>query len=53
MSSDQEDASHMIVIGEGICRAEESLCLEAEKSTMRSLQIDEEVEKLKAESHKF
>jgi len=51
MSSDQEDASHMIVIGEGICRAEESLCLEAEKSTMQSLQIAKEVEKLKAESH--
>ena len=32
MSSDQ-DASHMIVVGEGIRRAEESLFLEAEKPT--------------------
>jgi len=31
MSSDQEEASHMIVVGEGIHRAEESLFLEAEK----------------------
>ena len=41
----------MIVVGEGIRRIKESIFLEAEKSTMRSLQIDEEVEKLKAESH--
>ena len=39
MSSDQEEASHMIVVGEGICRAEESPFLEVEKTTMLSLQL--------------
>ena len=33
MSSDQQ-VSHMIVVGEGICRAEESSLLEAEKPTL-------------------
>ena len=28
------EASHMIVVGEGICRTEESIFLEVEKSTM-------------------
>ena len=39
MSSDQEEASHMIVVGEGIRRIEESIFLEAEKPTMGSLQL--------------
>ena len=39
MSSDQEEASHMIVVHEGICRIEESTFLEAEKPTMGSLQL--------------
>ena len=39
MSSDQEEVSHMIVVGEGIPRAEESPCLEAEKPTTQSLQL--------------
>ena len=34
MSSDQEEESHKIVIGEGMCRAEKSPFLEAEKPTM-------------------
>ena len=38
MSSDQEEASHMIVVGESILRVEESPFLEAEKPTMGSLQ---------------
>ena len=39
MSSDQEEASHMIVVGEGILRVEESPFLEVEKPTMGSLQL--------------
>ena len=39
MSSDQEEASHMIVVGEGIFRAEESPFLEAEKPATQSLQL--------------
>lgn len=39
MSSDQEEASHTIVVHEGICRVEESPFLEAEKPTTRSLQL--------------
>ena len=39
MSSDQEEESHMIVVGEGIVRVEESLFLEVEKLTMESLQL--------------
>ena len=39
MSSDQEEASHVTVVGEGICRAEESPFLEAEKPTMGSLHL--------------
>ena len=39
MSSDQEEALHMIVIGEGIRRVEESPFLEVEKPTMGSLQL--------------
>ena len=39
MSSDQEEASHMIVVHEGIFRVEESPFLEAEKPTMGSLQL--------------
>ena len=39
MSSDQEEASQMVVVGEGICRAEESPFLEAEKHTMQTLQL--------------
>ena len=39
MSSDQEEVSHMIVGGEGICRAEESPFLEVEKPTMGSLHL--------------
>ena len=38
-SSDQEEVSHMIVVGEGIFRAEESPFLEAEKHTMQTLQL--------------
>ena len=38
MSSDQQ-VSHMIVVGEGIRRAEESPFLEEEKLTMGSLQL--------------
>ena len=33
MSSDQEEASHMIVVGEGIRRVEGSPFLEVEKPT--------------------
>ena len=39
MSSDQEVASHVIVVGEGIHRVEESPFLEMEKPTMGSLQL--------------
>ena len=39
MSSDQEKVSHMIVVGKGIRRAEESPFLEVEKSIMGSLQL--------------
>ena len=39
MSSDQEEALHMIDAGEGICRVEESPFLEVEKPTMGSLQL--------------
>lgn len=39
MSSDKEEVSHMIVVGEGIRRIEESIFLEAEKPTMGSLQL--------------
>ena len=39
MSSDQEEASHMIVVGEGIHSVEESPSLEVEKPTMGSLQL--------------
>ena len=39
MSSDQEEASHTIVGGEGIRRDEESPFLEVEKPTMGSLQL--------------
>ena len=34
MSSNQEEESHMIVVGEGILRTEESPFLEVEKLTM-------------------
>jgi len=34
MSSDQEEASHMIAVGAGIRRVEQSPFLEAEESTM-------------------
>ena len=34
MSSDQEEALHMIVVADGICRVEERSFLEAEKPTM-------------------
>ena len=34
MSSDQEETSHLIGVGEGICRVEESPSLEAEKPAM-------------------
>ena len=33
MSSDKDEASYMIVVGEGMHRAEESLPFEAEKPT--------------------
>ena len=39
MSSDQEEESHMIVVGEDILRIEESPFLEVEKLTMGSLQL--------------
>jgi len=40
MSSDQEEASYMIVVGgEGIHSVEESPSLEVEKPTMGSLQL--------------
>ena len=39
MSSDHEEASHMIVVDEGIRRAEEGPFFEAEKPTMGSLQL--------------
>ena len=39
MSSDQEEASHTTVVGEGILRVEESPFLEVEKATMLSLQL--------------
>ena len=38
MSSDQEEVLPMIVVGEGICRVEESPFLEVEKPTVGSLQ---------------
>ena len=37
--SDEEKASHMIVVGEGFCRVEESPFLEVEKPTMLNLQL--------------
>ena len=37
--SDEEKASHMIVVGEGFCRVEESPFLKVEKSTMLNLQL--------------
>ena len=37
MSSDQEEASHMIVVGEGILRVEESPFIEVEKLTLLNL----------------
>ena len=39
MSSDQEEESHMTVVGEGILRIEESPFLEVEKHTVGSLQL--------------
>ena len=39
MSSDQEEASYMIVVRESILRVEENPFFEVEKSTMRSLQL--------------
>ena len=39
MSSDQEEVSHTIVVGEGICTVEETPCLEVEKPTMGNLQL--------------
>ena len=39
MSSDQEEASHVTVVGEGICRVEESPFLEVKKPTMGSVQL--------------
>ena len=39
MSSDQEEASHMIVVGESILRVEEIPFLEVDKPTMGSLQL--------------
>ena len=39
MSSDQEEASHMIVVGEGIRRVEGSPFLEVEKPTTGSLPL--------------
>ena len=37
MSSDQEEASHMIVVGECILRVEESPFLKMEKPTLLNL----------------
>ena len=37
MSSDQEEASHMIIVGEGILRVEESPFIEVEKPTLLNL----------------
>ena len=42
MSSDHEEVSHMIVVGEDIPRVEESPDLEGEEPTMSSLRIDGE-----------
>ena len=39
MSSDQEEASHKIGVGEGFCRVEESPFFEAENLTIGSLQL--------------
>ena len=39
MSSDQKEALHTIVVGEGIHRVEESPFLEVEKPTMLNLQL--------------
>ena len=39
MSSDQKEASHMIVVDEGFCRVEGSPFLEVEKPTMLNLQL--------------
>ena len=39
MSSDQEEASHMIALGEGMHRVEVSPFLEMEKPTMGILQL--------------
>ena len=39
MSSDQEEVSHMIVVDEGIHRAEEGPFFEAENLTIGSLQL--------------
>ena len=39
MSSDQEEVSHTIFVGQSILRVEESPFLEVEKSTMGSLQL--------------
>ena len=39
MSSDQEEASHMIVVGEGILRVEENPFFEVKKPTAGSLQL--------------
>ena len=39
MSSDQEEESYVIVVGEGSLRIEESPLLEVEKLTMGSLQL--------------
>ena len=39
MSSDQEEVSHKIVVGEGFHRVEESPILEVEKPTFGSLQL--------------
>ena len=39
MSSDQEEASYMTFVGEGIHGVEESPFLEVEKPTMGSLQL--------------
>ena len=39
MSSDQEEMSYNIVVGEGFCRVEGSPFFEAEKTTMGNLQL--------------
>ena len=39
MSSYQEEASHMIVVGDGILRVEENPFFEVEKPTVGSLQL--------------